>query len=101
MKLIINSKLYDTETSELIGTYEYSNSSDFHWYKEELYQKKTGEFFLYGHGGALSKYSEFIDCNNWTSGEDIIPLSDSEARDWLEKYSDAETYIKVFGTPEE
>lgn len=101
MKKIINGKFYDPETADLIGTYEYSSRSDFHWYKEELYQKKSGEFFLYGHGGALSKYRELIDCNNWTSGEDIIPLSDSEARDWLEEYSDAKTYKKVFGTPEE
>ncbi len=48
MKKIINGKRYDTETAKLIGSDGYSNPSDFNYWSEDLYQKKTGEFFLYG-----------------------------------------------------
>ena len=58
MKKIINGKKYDTETATKIG--EYSNgysTSDFHYIDETLYRKKTGEFFLYGEGGPMTRYS--------------------------------------------
>ena len=49
MKKIINGKKYDTETAEYVD--RWSNDlchSDVHWCSEELYRKKTSEFFLYG-----------------------------------------------------
>ena len=58
MKKIIKGKVYDTDTAQKVA--EYSNNyprSDLHFYEEELYRKKTGEFFLYGSGNAASKYS--------------------------------------------
>jgi len=55
MKKIINGKRYDTETAQLIGSASYSNRTDFRFWSEELYRKKTGEFFLYGEGGPASK----------------------------------------------
>jgi len=100
MKKIIKGKLYDTDTAELIDIYEFSNMSDFHWYREKLYRKANGEFFLYGRGAALSPYREYIDCNNWTGGESIIPLSEYEAKVWIMDHSDAEIYIKLFGVEE-
>lgn len=52
MKKIINGKKYDTDTAKEVG---YSNngllSTDIDYIEETLYQKKTGEFFLYGEGG--------------------------------------------------
>ena len=47
MKKIINSKKYDTKTAKEIGIYCASLSvSDFGYFEETLYRKKTGEFFL-------------------------------------------------------
>ena len=55
MKKIINHKMYNTETAERLASssngYGYD---DFRYMEEQLYRKKTGEFFLYGEGGALS-----------------------------------------------
>lgn len=101
MKKIINGKRYDTETAQLIGSTSYSNRTDFHFWSEELYRKKTGEFFLYCEGGPASKYGRQIEQNTWSGGEKIIPLTLAEAKEWGEMYLDADKYEQVFGKIEE
>ena len=101
-KAIINGKKYDTETAMFIGNESYSNSSDYHYYDEDLYRKKTGEFFLVGEGGPLSKYRIQTAQNSWSGTVDMFtPLSEEEARRWIERNCSAETYIELFGEPEE
>ena len=85
MKKIINGKRYDTETAEFCGSREYGYPGDFDHVSEELYQKRTGEFFLYGEGGPNLKYREEISMNSWSGGEKIIPLTDDEAKEWAEE----------------
>lgn len=97
MKKIINDKKYDTETAECVDSWQYSYPNDFHYVREELYQKKNGEFFLYGEGGAASCYAESVTQNERCGGEAIKPLSDDAAKEWLEQHSDADTYEKLFG----
>lgn len=101
MKKIINRKMYDTETAERIADDSFGGVKDFDYWAEELYLKKTGEFFLYGEGGANSKYSKKLDIDTWGPGETIIPYSEEETKDWLEEHDCAEAYIKLFGVPEE
>ena len=101
MKRIISGRRYDTETAKLLGQASYSNCSDFHYWSEELYVKRTGEYFLYGVGGPMSKYSQQTGENEWTGGKEIIPLSLNEAKMWVEKYLDADEYEKIFGKVEE
>ena len=101
MKRIINGKRYDTETATLMGDAGHSYPSDFEYWREELYRKKTGEFFIHGIGGAMSKYSRSVDCNTFTGGEEIIPLTTKEAQKWVEKYLSAEEYEQIFGEVEE
>ncbi len=101
MKKIINGRLYDTETAKELGSDSYSNRRDFHYWEETLYQKRTGEFFVYGEGGAASKYAESVGLNEWSSGERIMPLSYAEAREWAEEHLDGDEYIEIFGEPEE
>ena len=101
MKKIINGKRYDTDTATLIGSARYSSPGDFEHWMEELYRKKTGEFFLYGKGGPMSRYSRSTGQNEWSGGEEIRPLSLKEAQEWAEKYLDADEYEEVFGRIEE
>ena len=101
MKKIINGKRYNTESAEFCGSREYGYPGDLNYVSEELYQKRTGEFFLYGEGGANSKYREEISMNSWSGGEKIIPLTDEEAREWAEEYLDLEDYEKLFSVAEE
>lgn len=101
MKKIIKGKVYDTDTAKLLAEYDSGNRGDFHWYCEELYQKKTGEFFIYGEGNAASPYSKRCPTGGFDPGCAIKPLSYDEAAEWGEQKLDADEYIGIFGEPEE
>ena len=101
MKKIIKGKKYDTETAKPVGSTSYSYPGDFQHWTETLYLKKTDELFIHGTGGALSKYSRSVGFNTVTGGEEIIPLTEKEAREWVEKYLTAEEYEEIFGEVEE
>ena len=101
MKKIINGKMYNTETATEINFNQYSNRTDFSFWCETLYQKKTGEYFLHGEGGAQSKYGRKCGQNEWCGGETIIPMTESEAKQWAEDNLTADEYIAAFGEPEE
>lgn len=101
MKKIINGKLYDTDKARYLGGDSYSNSRDFHHWSEVLYVKRTGEYFLYGEGGPMTKYAESTGQNTWSGGEKIIPLSIETARKWAEEHLRAEDYEEIFGLPDE
>jgi hypothetical protein len=101
MKKIINGKRYDTDTAKILGSAGYSHPGDFSYWYEALYRKKTGEFFLHGVGGAMSRYARRIGLDEWTGGEEIRPLSPEEARKWIEKNLDVEEYEEIFGEVEE
>lgn len=92
MKKIINRKVYNTETAELIGKYWNGlRTNDFHYVYEELYITKKGSWFLYYSGGALSKYGE-----SGSGTEGIIPLEPEEAYEWLEENDCNEAIEKYF-----
>ena len=99
MKKVINGKMYNTESAQLKG--RISKGESFGYFMEELYQKKTGEFFIYGEGGAMTKYSESCGNNNWCGGCKITPVSEEKAKEWAEEYLDGDEYIEIFGEPEE
>lgn len=102
MKRIIKGKVYDTETAKKVASWYSSYArNDFHYYEEELYQKKTGEFFLYGDGNAASPYSKSCGQNEWCGSEKIVPLTFAEAQEWAEKHLDGEDYCEIFGEPDE
>ena len=101
MKKIIKGKKYDTDTAELVGEYQYSYPRDFNYCREELYRKRTGEFFLYGTGGPLSKYREATGQNEWSGSEVIAPLDLVDAKDWVEENCNADKYEELFGTVED
>lgn len=102
MKKVIRGRLYDTETAKEIGcTYGGGeNRMDFSHWEETLYKKRTGEYFLYCFGGAMSKYGVWHG-NTGESGTAIKPLSYDEAKAWAEKALDGDEWVAEFGEPEE
>lgn len=93
MKNIIKGKVYSTETAEKMGGWNNGYPiSDLHYTEENLYKKKTGEFFLYGVGGALSYYSSH---SGW--GEKIKPLTLAEAKKWAKEKLATDEYEEMFG----
>ena len=59
MKKIINGKKYDTATAHECGTWSNAGSwRDFSHIEETLYRKRTGEFFLFGEGGPMTRFEK-------------------------------------------
>lgn len=101
MKKVIKGKLYDTSTAKAVGGISYGYQSDFHYYSETLYRKKSGEYFLHGEGGAASRYAKSCGLNEWCGGEEIKPLTYAQAAAWAEEHLDADEYAAAFGMPDE
>lgn len=102
MKKIINGKVYNTCTARLVAEHDSGHAvNDFHWFHEELYVKKTGEFFMFGEGHAASPYAYSCPSGGYDHGEKIVPLTFEEAQSWAEKHLDPEEYCKIFGEPDE
>lgn len=102
MKKIINGKKYDTDTATKLGSFDNGYfGSDLDYLEETLYRKKTGEFFLYGEGGARTKYSVRCSSNSYCGGCDITPLSNSKAKAWAEENLTSDEYEAIFGLVEE
>lgn len=102
MKKVINRKLYDTSTAQRLASWE--NNQDyrsFNHLEETLYRKRTGEYFLYGEGGARTQYAQQVEDHMWGSGEAIIPLTVKAAQEWAEEHLDGDDYEKIFGTVDE
>lgn len=98
MRKILKNKVYDTDTAKKVAEYDSGYSmTDFKWFTEDLYLKKTGEYFLHGQGGGLSKYRGDYPGGGWCNGEKIIPLTYEEARTWAEESISAEEYEAIFG----
>lgn len=96
MEKIINQKRYNTETAKEVGNYAAPcASNDAEYWRETLYQKRTGEFFIHGEGGGSSRYANRL-ADGWGWGERLVPLSYDEAREWVKKYLDADTYERLF-----
>lgn len=100
MKKIIDNRRFDTEKAHLI--YEWSDGlpedNDAH-FTETLFRKLTGEYFLYGKGGANSRYAKMgkgPKIGSFTAGDDFIPLSRSQARAWAERHMSAESVAAEF-----
>lgn len=98
MKKIISNRVYDTSTARKVG--EWSSDlpvNDFGWYREDLYRKKTGEYFLNGKGGPASPYRKMVGYNAWEGAEAILPVDYEQAREWAERHLEADAYLAEFG----
>ena len=102
MVKIVKGRKYDTETAREVGCYSNGGGwRDFRHYEETLYRKRTGEYFLFGEGGPMTKYAEQVGQSGRSGGSEIIPLSFDDAREWAEKNLDADEYEAEFGVVEE
>jgi hypothetical protein len=92
MRKVIDGKCFDTETATLLAEAQSGGYVDeFHSWQEGLYRTPRGRFFTAGYGGLLY--------NSW-HGNGIRPLSDAEARQWVETHVNGE-FEDVFGEAEE
>lgn len=98
MNKIINNKRYDTATATKVASASNGGGwGDFDHWEETLYRKRTGEYFLHGEGGPMTRYAKSAGQNSWSGGEDLIPLSYESARAWAEEHLDGDAYEAIFG----
>jgi len=101
MKKVIDGKCYNTETAEECARWSNDlSTNDFHYCSETLYRTRKGTYFLFGKGGAASRYSEPVG-NMRGAGTKIVPLTENEARYWMEQHFDGDDFEAVFGEVEE
>ena len=85
MKKVINGLVYNTETADLLAEkWNHLGRGDFYYCLEGLYKTKKGNYFLYGKGGAASKYAE-SNGKYSSDGSDILAYTEKEALEWLEE----------------
>ena len=102
MNKIINAKKYDTENAKLMDRWDNGcGGNDFQHCIEDLYRKETGEYFLHIDGGPLSPYAIHLPNGDISGSEDIIPMTEKEAREWAEEHLSADAYEAIFGEIEE
>lgn len=102
MKKIINGKMYNTDTADLLCRYQGGGTvRDFDWYMESLYRTKRGAYFMYGEGNARSPYSQVCGQNEWCGGDGWEVFTEAQAKEFIELHGSTEEYISAFGEPEE
>ncbi len=94
MKTLITDKKYGIEGARIVAEYSLGlDTSDAAFCLEELYLKKGGGYFLYGRGGANSR---------WLNSEGIKQLSLEEAQAWVKKHANEHNiYADLWGDAEE
>lgn len=96
MRKQIDGKKFDTELSKKVGEAEANCSKlDHKYWKEELYRRKPGDYFLYGCGGPKTKYGR-LTVGGYQSGEVIIPITDEEAKAWANEHLTTEQVKEIF-----
>lgn len=98
----INNKRYNPDTAREIDSFLahdcFGNPypvTDFRYESWTLYKKKTGEYFLYCKGGALSPFRHTCEDDSRCSGEWIAPLTEKQAHEWKEPQWDELDWYEV------
>lgn len=92
MKKVIQNRVYDTETAELVATYHDNTCA------ERLYRKRTGEFFIHGRGSSDHDDYAVWKGNRVTGSEQIKPLTPKRAMAWAAKHLNRQQYDDIFGS---
>ena len=87
MKRIINGKRYDTDTADLVHEWDNGRGrGDFKYRSKDLYRTPKGKWFLVHEGGAMTDMATSCGDNSCTGGDDLEPVSDDDARAFLETH---------------
>lgn len=96
MKKVVARKVYDTDTAVLVGSVEMGNKMDGTWFRECLYRKESGEFFLYGEGMSESKYAHRLSVVQSTRGCRFCPIGPLEAYGWVDDHLIGDAYERAY-----
>jgi len=86
MRRVVKGRVIDTERMTKLAEVKFGNLTDYNYVWEELfYDSQTKSFYLYGRGGAASRYAEPVGINQWSEGEKLSRLTKGLALQWLEE----------------
>lgn len=91
MTKVINGARYDTDRAHRLARWERDTNDSADHMTETLYRTKAGKFFIHGEGGPNTRYAS----RSGGSGEKIVPLTDSDAREWAEIRLDTKERARV------
>ena len=95
MKKVINGRMYDTDTAELLGRVTIGEPRNWDFKEECLYRKKNGEYFFRFDGEVFSDSLAHIYPHMF--GERIVPTIEKWAKRWAEENLDGDKYVELFG----
>lgn len=84
---VIDGKRYNTDTAEMV--YQWTNGyfpTDFNYRSKTLYRTERGAWFIHHKGGANTDMARQAG-NSYSGGEDIEPITEDEAYEFLERHS--------------
>ena len=86
MRKVVKEKVVDTERMQKLAEVRFGNLADYNYVWETLfYDPDSKSFYLYGRGGAASRYAEPVGINQWSEGEKLSRLTKGLALQWLEE----------------
>ena len=100
MKKVIDGKMYNTETAELLFKDSYTSSEEFNgkWCDydtiREFYKKKNGEFFTL-------EYTFNITNNDIDKSSICFDTDEEEVKNMAAIWMDGDQYVSIFGPVEE
>ncbi len=100
MKKIVGGRVYNTETADLVGTYNSGHpAGDFSKEITSLYKTKKGGWFLSGHGGALSRWGQQVPGDRARiNGAGLEVLTEREAMAWAEEHLESDEVEEAFAS---
>lgn len=97
MKATLGTRTYNTNSAKLLLSGSNQNLSDPSSYCEDLYRKRTGEYFLYCRGREASKYRKYNQSTGqWVSSEIIMPISLHDAKEWVKDHYGDQKVTELF-----
>lgn len=95
MRKVIKGKVYDTGKARYVGGFDRGDSLNTDYESQELFCKRTGEYFLYTIGGSETKYAKKVG-QEYRAGSIITPLTYEQAEEWARENIGSE-YEHEFG----
>ena len=99
MKAIINARVYNTDTADIVCDISRGwSGSDLDWHETILYRTKNGAFFVAGQGGPRSMWAERHGTTS-SRGSGLRVIDIDEARAHMEAAGCPEHVYHAFGIP--
>ncbi len=97
MKRIIDGKVYNTETAELVLSWDNRRAvNDFKRREKDLYLTKKGNWFIYHYGGPMTDMAVGVGNNAYGGSENIEPITPENAFRFLCSHGGAVEAEKYF-----